>query len=455
MRCEEVLNQLNARADGELPPEDAAGLDAHLAECSPCRAAAEGSTIDAELRRAFVPRREAAARLAENVPRPRFAPRRSARRVGSRARWRPSRVWPGDSVLWPGGWVSAGGRAVPALADREPDRAGFIRPLAGAHRSAGGRVGPGRSAAGQPDRLLHLSAGLADRAGFGRPHRTDRAMRDLAGGRQRRAARLQYRGHAARRPKWSKSTTAGSGRAVGPAARGSKIQSGGGTIVAKEAAQLAVDCQPKAVRLIVVDGAANVQTGQESMEVGPGEQVRIVAGKGGSRSSSGATPFGNGLGQQRAGAAQLRASGAGRARQPVAGECRRREVVATCTRMSCGGWATAACRRCWPTWLRRATRRSCPASDRGADRGRRGRIALDRRHDRAVDRCERGRAVSRGTRPGALTGRDQGCQPQTWQSESWASCESPHQKWLDWWTANRDRYPAARRDIPAPTSPPF
>ena len=68
MRCEEVLNQLNARADGELRAEDAAALDAHLAECSQCRAAAEGfSTIDADLRRAFVPRRDAAARLAEST----------------------------------------------------------------------------------------------------------------------------------------------------------------------------------------------------------------------------------------------------------------------------------------------------------------------------------------------------------------------------------------------------
>src|SRR2546422_7994497 len=65
MRCEEVLSQLNARVDGELRAEDADGLDAHLAECSQCRAAAEGlQAIDVELRLAFVPRREAAARLA-------------------------------------------------------------------------------------------------------------------------------------------------------------------------------------------------------------------------------------------------------------------------------------------------------------------------------------------------------------------------------------------------------
>jgi hypothetical protein len=54
-----------------------------------------------------------------------------------------------------------------------------------------------------------------------------------------------------------------------------------------------------------------------------------------------------------------------------------------------------------------------------------------------------------------LTGRDQGLQAQAWRSAPWASCEPPHQKWLAWWAANRDRYPAARRDVEAPKSPPF
>src|SRR6478672_7445502 len=68
MRCEEVLNQLNARADGELQMAAAADLNAHLTECPQCRAEAETlPTIDAELRRAFRPHRAAAARLAETA----------------------------------------------------------------------------------------------------------------------------------------------------------------------------------------------------------------------------------------------------------------------------------------------------------------------------------------------------------------------------------------------------
>src|SRR4051812_3362058 len=68
MRCDEALNQLNARADGELRAEDAAALDVHLTECSHCGAAGEAfSIIDSDLRRAFVPSREAAASLTEST----------------------------------------------------------------------------------------------------------------------------------------------------------------------------------------------------------------------------------------------------------------------------------------------------------------------------------------------------------------------------------------------------
>jgi hypothetical protein len=29
------------------------------------------------------------------------------------------------------------------------------------------------------------------------------------------------------------------------------------------------------------------------------------------------------------------------------------------------------------------------------------------------------------------------------------SCAEAHKKWLEWWKENRDRYPAARREVPA------
>src|SRR5262249_20604734 len=66
--CDDVSILLNARADGELRAEDVDALDAHLAECEPCRLTAESlKAIDADLRGAFAPRREAAARLAEDT----------------------------------------------------------------------------------------------------------------------------------------------------------------------------------------------------------------------------------------------------------------------------------------------------------------------------------------------------------------------------------------------------
>src|SRR4051794_25215036 len=68
MRCEEAQNDLNARADGELRAENAAALEAHLAECPRCKSAAEELPVfHSELRRAFAPQREAAQRVAENV----------------------------------------------------------------------------------------------------------------------------------------------------------------------------------------------------------------------------------------------------------------------------------------------------------------------------------------------------------------------------------------------------
>jgi hypothetical protein len=68
MTCEECLNLLSARLDGELLPDDRVRLDAHLSECSGCRAAADAFGLQhADLRRAFLPRQRAAQDLAERV----------------------------------------------------------------------------------------------------------------------------------------------------------------------------------------------------------------------------------------------------------------------------------------------------------------------------------------------------------------------------------------------------
>lgn len=69
MDCELAANLTAARIDREaLAPADEAALDAHLAGCPACRDAAQALRVqDAQLLRAFSPRRDAARRVAERV----------------------------------------------------------------------------------------------------------------------------------------------------------------------------------------------------------------------------------------------------------------------------------------------------------------------------------------------------------------------------------------------------
>ena len=68
MECEEAIELISARVDGELATEDARRLEAHLAICAECRATAEAMSLqDAQLVRAFAPKREAAANVAGRV----------------------------------------------------------------------------------------------------------------------------------------------------------------------------------------------------------------------------------------------------------------------------------------------------------------------------------------------------------------------------------------------------
>jgi hypothetical protein len=85
--CDNALNLIGARLDREMRPEEGPGLEAHLAQCPDCRAAADAFALqDAELRRAFAPRREAAVRVAERVVAQLPAARRNGR---GRFQWLP------------------------------------------------------------------------------------------------------------------------------------------------------------------------------------------------------------------------------------------------------------------------------------------------------------------------------------------------------------------------------
>ena len=80
MTCEESQNLLNAHLDGELSVDDRARLDAHLAECSDCRAAYDALLVqNGKLLSAFAPRRRAAQDVANRVISQ--LPHRSPRRI--------------------------------------------------------------------------------------------------------------------------------------------------------------------------------------------------------------------------------------------------------------------------------------------------------------------------------------------------------------------------------------
>lgn len=81
MQCEDAIQLISAKIDGELAAADRQRLEAHLADCGDCRATAEAMQLqDAQLVRAFHPRRSAAAAVAEQVV-GRLAPRNAVRGV--------------------------------------------------------------------------------------------------------------------------------------------------------------------------------------------------------------------------------------------------------------------------------------------------------------------------------------------------------------------------------------
>ncbi|MDB5174223.1 MAG: hypothetical protein JWN51_2996 [Phycisphaerales bacterium] len=83
MDCEQALNLLSARLDGEISAEESVALDGHLAGCADCRAAGEAMAAQhGRLVRAFAPRRRSAAGVADRVV-ANLTPR-------TRGRWMPA-----------------------------------------------------------------------------------------------------------------------------------------------------------------------------------------------------------------------------------------------------------------------------------------------------------------------------------------------------------------------------
>ncbi len=451
MNCEDALNQLNARADGELPAATAADLEAHLASCSDCRAAAEGfSVIDAELRSAFAPRREAAVALADRVV---SNVRESTVTSPQMAHGAPS---PQHLASW---------QAIACLV------AGFLLAVA-VFRPWESRSNPSPSLALEPVARLAVASGPvevrpASQQNFytcpdAAPIASDTCVRTGPAARCEIAldngnalgldCNTEVTLHKSEVVEVSHGRLWSSSQ---PGKKGVELKSGGGTIVPKSSAQFSLECQPQAVRLIVVDGAVNVQTNQGSTEVGPGKQVKIVRGKVEEdpewHDAVLETAWVNSLFALRGAdhpelvkrIDELLAN-VGDAKLSLLYEDELR-------RLGDDGvpplLAYLAATRDKPNVSKRATAARIIA-DVAQVRWIADLIML--LADKNADvRFHAARGLER------LTGRDQGCEAHSWQAAPWATCEGPYQKWLDWWSANRDRYPAARRDIPPPATPPY
>lgn len=448
MSCEEFVDLLNARVDNEIGAEDAARLDAHLAECSQCRSAMEAvHSIDADLRRSMVGRREAAARLAENVG------------AMVRATSAPTPIAPAVSTAphWAWGQLLTGLAAGFLLAvtvfqpwkerAAEMDLAPPIAPVARLAVASGPvEVWP----ANKLEAFTCPTGGPIDHDSIIRTGPSARCELSLENGNALRLdCNTEVKIHKSevvevnRGRLWSSSE---------PGRKGLEIQSGGGTIVARPAAQLAVDCQPPTARLIVLEGVVDVQAAGKSVEVGRDKQVRIVQGKVEEPDwcdTSLETAWVNSV-------LALRS-----AQHP--------ELTERVNRLLANVGA-AKLSLMYEDELRRlgddgvppllayldATRRKPDVRERATA----ARIVSDVAQPRWIpdmialltdENPDVRFQAARGL--GRLTGRDQGLKAETWQTESCESCEGAYKKWLEWWAANRDRYPTARRDIPTSKPP--
>jgi hypothetical protein len=452
MRCDDVLIQLNAYADGELQPEDAAEVEAHLIECGECRAEAE--TIDAivaELREAFIPRRQAASRLAE----------RAAAAV------RGAAVAPASVVIRPAAPRFAWAQILAGLA------AGFLlavilfrpgQPWVDSSAEAERRNACARlTVASAPvevwttnqDAFRCPSGGDIERDSIVRTGPDDRCEISLLNG---NALRLDCNTEVKLLD--SDAIEVNRGRLVSTSPPGGigleiKVHGCPVDVGTNQWAQVAVDCNPDGGRLIVVDGTAIAPAGQKMIEVGANKQVRIIRGYVVNEpewcDTSLETAWVNSV--------------------LALSDSAHPELVERVNRLLANVGA-AKLSELYEDELRRLGDPGVPpllaylTSTRETPdlpkRATAARIVADVAESRWIGdlislltdanadvRVHAARGLER------LTGRNQGLSPQAWQTQSWASCEPPYHQWIKWWTVNRDHYPAARRDVPTPQSPPF
>jgi hypothetical protein len=450
MRCEEAICLLNARVDGGVNKEAAHELDAHLAACLQCRNEAEAvSAMHAELQSVFADRRAAAARFTETAV-------KAIRSAGIAPCATSTIVHSAPHVAW--GQVLAGLAAGFLLAivlfrrwhsDSDelalPTSVESIGRLAFASGSvevrpinlqkntefftcpAGSPIEQNSIVRTGADALCEIS--LED----GRALRLDRGSEvslQLPETVEIRRGRL-----------WSNLT---------PHDDKLVLRVYECPVTAESPAKVAVECEPNAARLIVVDGTVSVKANQKSVKLGPNQQVLIANG----RVEEGPEPcdalletawvnrvlalsgaehpeFTERVNQL------LARIGAAKVSLLYEDELRTLGVYATAPLLSylksSGGDADPA---------QRATAARIVA-DVAESQWIGDLITLLADSDADV-RFQAARGLER------LTGRDQGLPPAAWQTASRNSCQSAHQQWTEWWAANRDRYPVTVRKISAP-----
>lgn len=464
MRCEDALNQLNARADGELSDDQAASLDnasleAHLAACAQCRAVAEGlTTIDADLRGAFAPRREAAARLAAHTA----ALVRASTEITatSASQSAPSQPAPTQYVEWLHTLLAMAAGFLLAVGLFRPWQPTKVAPLAPAQQKPAPiarlavATGPVemRIDSMLPFFTCPTNSPIA-RDSIVRTGATERCEIALDDG---NALRLDCNTEVKlRQPEVVELSRGRVWSCSEPGRKGIEIQAAGCTVAAKPATQLAVDCQPDVVRVMVVEGMADVRTARHSQEVGAGRHVRVVAGRveddPEQRDPLLETAWVNSvlaLGSSDHPELLKRVNqllaNVGAAKLSLLYEDELR-------RLGDGGvpplLAYLNSTRDTPQVAQRATAARIVA-DVAESRWIADLIALLTDANGDV-RFQAARGLER------LTGRDQGRRPEAWQKDSWGACESAYDHWLAWWKENSNRYPAAHRELTAPTAPPF
>jgi hypothetical protein len=456
MRCEDFVIQLNARADGELAAEEAAALEVHLATCPECRAEADAvEAITIELRRAFTPRRDDAALLAEST----IAAIRALPVSSTPASASPTAA---HRIQWAQLLIGLAAGFLLAIALFQPwQRGGFGfsvppgEPIAHlAVSSAPVEVWPAFQRADEAVKRNQCATGEPiGRNSYVRTGADDRCEIALTSGNSLRLdCNTEVKLLEANVVEINRGRVASATRHDG---KELQIKVYSCPVDFEKSAQWAVECQPERARLIVVDGEAHVQSDNQSIAVGRGKQVWISQGKVEKApewcDTTLETAWVNSV-------LALRGS-----EHP--------ELVERVNQLLVNV-GSAKLSLLYEDELRRlgdagvpplvaylnATREKSVAAERTTA----ARIVADVAESRWIGdlialltdtnadvRFHAARGLER------LTGRNQGCPPATWKTGSWFTCESPHKLWLDWWAANRNRYPLARHDIPAPTTPPF